>query len=70
MVQPPDVEHKRKRDAEDYGQQAALAQTIVPQQQGASLPSLEFFFRLLLSRSALFAWPLDPCATTDCLGKI
>lgn len=32
MAQPPDLEHKRKRDAEDYGQTAS-SQPIVPQQQ-------------------------------------
>lgn len=34
MAQPPDLEHKRKREAEDFGQ-PGMSQPIVPQPQGA-----------------------------------
>lgn len=66
MAQPPDLEHKRKRDSEEYGQTAS-SQPIVPQQQQQGQGA---FFLLMHDcappLSALCT--RDPCATTQILA--
>lgn len=71
MAQPPDLEHKRKRDAEDYGQTAS-SQPIVPQQQQGQ-GQVNTGFINYLSRSTaenLTLLPSEPETFTDIIRTL